>query len=110
MSKPKPLAQPRNVSVHHDSKVDSKGVAEDDVGCFSADACQRNQFTHGLRNFSVELFRQSGAACLDVFGLAAKEANAADLKFQFRQRRLGIIASRAILFEEGRRDSVDLFV
>ena len=81
MSKPKPLAQPRNVSVHHNSKVDSEGVAEDDVGCFSADAGQRSQFAHGLRNLSVELFHQSGATCLDIFGFATKEADAADLKF-----------------------------
>lgn len=93
MSKPKPLAQPRDVSVHHNSKVDSEGVAKDDVGCFSADAGQRSQFAHGLRNFSVELLHQSGATCPDIFGLASKESDAADLEFQFGQRSLGIIAS-----------------
>ena len=104
------MTQSRDVSVHHNSKVDSKGVAEDDVGCFSANASQRSQFAHGLRNFPVELFHQSGATCLNIFGLATKEADAADLKFQFSQRSGGIIASRAVLFEEGRGDGVDLFI
>ena len=60
------------MGVDHDSLIDVKRVAKDDVGGFSADSCQLDEGGHVRRDFALVFFHQSSAAKADIPGLAPK--------------------------------------
>ena len=48
-----------DVGVYDEADVDVKGVAQDDVGGFSCDAFEFEEFVHGLRDLA-------GVLCADI--------------------------------------------
>ncbi len=100
----------RDMRVHHDAVVKAKGVAEDDVGGFAADAVEGDELLKGLRDFPAVEFEELVAGGLDIAGFVAVEADAFYFRFKNGRVGVGVIGGGAIFLEKGCGDDIDLFV
>ena len=87
-----PLGEPHHVGIDPDGIL-AKGVAEEDVGCFSTHPGQRGQIVDVLRDFASKPLSNFPAAILDHSGLVPVEVDFADCLFQLFQRGAGIVFS-----------------
>ncbi len=61
-----------DVSVNRESR-DAKGIAQNDVGCFSPDTGKCDQLIHHWRNFAVKFRGESAAKTYQMTRLRAEE-------------------------------------
>jgi len=94
------------VGVDHDAYVDIKGISQDDIGGFSAYACEMGEFFHRLGNLPVMLFDQRSSHGSDRLGFVAIKTGGLDVLFQLFGRYVGVIFGGFVFFEEGFGDNV----
>jgi len=99
----------------HDVGVDADGllpesVAENDVGCFSSHAGEGKKVVQFVGDFALEALDDFAAAVVNRASLIPVKIDLADLLFQFRHRRAGIVFRRSVFFEKVGRHSVDEIV
>ena len=63
-------------------------IAEDDIGCLTADAGEADEVCEIVGNFTAEALDQLHATVVNRFGFVAVEIDFADLRFQIGERQL----------------------
>ena len=77
-----------------------KGVAEDNVGGFSADTGESQEIVEPVRHLAAEALHQFLTAILNRFGFVAVEIYLANLLLKSRQGRLSVVVGFAIFLEK----------
>src|SRR5271157_3200601 len=99
MREPEPVCHPEHMGIYRDSLL-SKGAPEYYISGFSSDAWKGDKLIHGLRDFSMEIFRQSFAAVDYCLRLAPEISYAGDLPLKVPGVSLSKLFSRAVSPEE----------
>ena len=95
-----PLAEASHVGINDHANIDLEGVSKDNVGSLPPNTCQRSEIFHRPRNLTVVFITESLAACFDVLGLAAEEADSANPLLKLGEGGLGKCFSGSILLNE----------
>src|SRR3712207_5023602 len=95
-----------DVGVHDDALVHPEGVAEAPFRRLAADAGEGDGLGHGAGNLPAVTLEEGASHALHGAGLVAVEAGGADVFFQLRWIRRGVVLRRAVLLEEPSRDLV----
>lgn len=105
-----PLTDACDVGIHNHSRRDSISGSQDDVGCFSSHAGERDQIVHRGRNLPAVFFIQNSAAFPNISGLVPVKTGTLNVLFQFSQWHGRVVPGGAILFEEVFCHLIDAFI
>ena len=82
----KSFGEPFDVRVDHDTDVDAKRVAKDDVRGLASDTAQFEQMLELRRHFAAMFSNQRRAGCVKCFRLGTEKPNRTDVRFdRFRR-------------------------
>jgi hypothetical protein len=109
------LRQSQALRKAHDMGIDTdgllgKGVAEYDVGGFSADAGKTDQIIQTVRHFSAETLDDLHATIANRARFVAVKVDPADLLFELLLGRSRVIHRGAVFLKEFDRDLIDEIV
>lgn len=96
--------------VHHDALGLAVGDTEDNIGGFTPDAVELDEFLERVGNLAGVLCGDGAAAIPDRPSFVAKETGRTNHRFQFSRRRGGKVGSDAVLLEQRGRDLVNAFI
>lgn len=106
-AEPKAAGKPGNMSVNHDALIDAKAVSEHHIRCLSGDAAQEEKFIHRPGNFAAEPFEEELCCLMDGAGLTTKQANRANVWFDFGWGRAREIRDGGKSSEKSGRRAID---
>ena len=107
-AEPQSLGKTGHMGVDDDARFDAEGIPQDHVGGLPTHTVQGDQGVHRARHLASMLFHERATARLDVAGLVAVQADAADVVREGLRIGAGVIGRRPVFPEELLGDDVDL--